>query len=137
MQKGQGAATQFKPIFLAILKFNQFLTHIILFVFERASYGYLASLNRSSIKKVMTILWTLRKSVKSLRKLSENSWKERNCCPVKSNLSYYLEDSKFTMFKLFSNLYIPHNLIHNINLKVSNPSPSQNINSSIPYFAHN
>lgn len=44
----------------------------------------------------------------------------------------------YTMFKLFSSIYIPHNLIHSIiHLRVSNPSPSLNISWFILYSTHN
>ena len=40
---------------LEILKSNQPIMHIILFVFERASRGYLAHLDRSSVEEVMAV----------------------------------------------------------------------------------
>ena len=45
---------------LDILKSNQPLMHINLFVFERVSRGYLARLNRSSVEEVMAVIRTLR-----------------------------------------------------------------------------
>ena len=62
----------FEPILPAILKSNQLLLHAILFVFERASRGYLKHLNRSYVEKFMATLRTLRSAVKIRCKLAEN-----------------------------------------------------------------
>ena len=45
---------------LEILKSNQPIIHINLFVFERASRGYLARLNRSSVEEVKAVTRALR-----------------------------------------------------------------------------
>ena len=49
-----------RQFLLEILKSNQSLLHINLFVFERASRGYLARLNRSSVEEVKAVTRALR-----------------------------------------------------------------------------
>ena len=71
VQKCQGSAASVRAHLPTSLKSNQYLIHTILFIFERASRGYLEHLNRSSVEKVMAILRTLRSAVKIRRKLAE------------------------------------------------------------------
>ena len=56
-----------RQFLLEILKSNQPLIHINLFVFERASCGYLARLNRSLVEEVMAVIRTLRSPETSTR----------------------------------------------------------------------
>ena len=64
MQKVQGATASVQAEFRGSIEV-QSVINTILFVFERASRGYLASLNRSFMEKVMTILQILRSAVKA------------------------------------------------------------------------
>ena len=56
-----------RQFLLKILKSNRRLMHINLFVFERASHGYLARLNRNSVEEVMAVIRTLRSPETSTR----------------------------------------------------------------------
>ena len=94
----------FELILPAILKSNQCLMHTIFFVFERASRGYLARLNRSSVEKVMAILRTLRSAVKADGNLGGNSRKKINYYIVKPNLSRILKATKINLFPAYKYL---------------------------------
>ena len=53
----------FETAYLEILKSDSHVMHTILFVFERASRGYLKRLNWSSVEEVMAVLPRLRSAV--------------------------------------------------------------------------
>ena len=55
--------SMFETAFLEILKSDSHVMHTILFVFERASRGYLKYLNQSSVEEVMAVLPRLRRAV--------------------------------------------------------------------------
>ena len=57
------SCSMFETAYLDILKSDSHVMYTILFVFERASRGYLKRLNRSSVEEVMAVLPRLRSAV--------------------------------------------------------------------------
>ena len=57
------SCSMFETAYLDILKSDSHVMHTILFVFERASRGYLKRLNRSLVEEVLAVLPRLRSAV--------------------------------------------------------------------------
>ena len=98
------SCSMFETAYLDILKSDSHVMHTILFIFERASRGYLARLNRIFVKNVMTILRTLRSAVKAGGNLGGNSRKKINYYIVKPNLSHILKATKINLFPAYKYL---------------------------------
>ena len=106
--KTRRAIAVFKLNFLAMLKSNKDVLHTILFVLKIASRWYKNHLNRSSVKRVMTVLPKSRKAVSC--SVGGNLKKERKYYLVKPNLFLLLWGMKITSF-----LMLGGNLLPNLN----------------------